>query len=541
MFRLRPLGLMLAVVAALAVPTAAVAAPPANDAFASAEELSGRVASTEGLNKDATKEDLEPDHAGEPGGASIWYRWTAPGDGRAVVSTCGSDFDTVLAVYTGQSVDDLAEKAANDDACGYGSQTSFDASEGETYRIAVDGVDAEFGVAPLTLRLAPPNDDFEDAETLSGNEGSVDGTTAGSSHEADEPDYLYQTVWYRWTAPSSGTATFEICGSDLDAFLVAFTGNAIGELTYVSSSDGCRVSFEATAGVSYSIVVDGYEAGDFRLSWNRNPLPPFAWDYPGIVGLAKEGETLTAVEGMWGGTPPFSFTYAWGRCDADYDRCNLIGGATSKTYLLSAADVGYHVYVLVTATNAAGSGTEYSYPTPLVRAAGPLNSALPLVGGTAVVGEALTASNGIWTGLQPIQFAYQWQACDAAGSACVDLQGERLSFIELRPAHVGKRLRVVVTATNVDGSRPALSEPSASVAARKVKQQVRCVVPNVRGRSLEQAKSRIRRAHCKTGRIVRAYSRSVRRGRVISQAPKPGARMKQGSRVKLVISKGRKR
>lgn len=540
MFQLRTLGLLLVVVAALAAPGAALAAPPANDNFAAAEELTGRATSVEGLNKDATKEVDEPDHAGEPGGASIWYRWTAPADGRALVSTCGSDFDTVLAVYTGETVDALTEKAANNNACGYASQTSFDASEGETYRIAVDGVDAEFGVAPLTLHLGPPNDDFDDAETVTGNEGGVEGTTVGSSREAGEPDYLYRTVWYRWTAPSSGPATFEICGSNLDAYLLAFTGDDVAELAYVSEG-GCRLGFVATEGVSYSIAIDSYENGDFRLSWNRNPLPPFSFDYPGIGGLAKEGQTLTAFEGAWGGTPPFSFSYAWGRCDAGYDRCDLIGGATAKTYLLTTPDVGHHVYVRVTATNGGGSATEYSEPTSLVRAAGPFNAGLPLLAGTALVGEALTASNGVWTGSQPIQFTYQWQACDAAGSACVDLQGERLSFIVLRPGHVGRRLRIVVTGTNVDGSRSASSEASASVAAPKVTPQVRCVVPNVRGRLLKQAKSRIQRAHCRTGRVVRAFSASVRRGRVISQSPRPGARMKQGTRVKLVVSKGRKR
>jgi PASTA domain len=540
MFQLRTLGLMLVVVAALAAPAAALAAPPANDNFAAAEELSGRVVSVEGLNKDATKEVDEQDHAGEPGGASIWYRWTAPADGRAVVSTCGSDFDTVLAVYTGDSLDALTEEASNDDTCGLQSETSFDAFGGVAYRIAVDGVDAEIGSVVVSLRLRPPNDDFAAAGTLTGDEGSVDGTTVGSSREAGEPGYLYQTVWYRWTAPSSGPATFEICGSDLEAYLLAFTGDDVAQLVYVGEG-GCRMGFNATEGVSYSIAIDSYEHGDFRLSWNRNPLPPFSYDYPGIGGVAKEGQTLTALEGEWGGTPPFSFSYAWGRCDADYDRCDLIGGATAKTYLLTAADVGHHVYVQVTATNGGGSATRYSYSTSLVRAAGPVNTGLPLLAGTARVGEALTASNGIWTGPQPILFAYQWQACDAAGSACVDLQGERLSFIELRPGHVGKRLRIVVTATNGDGSRSVSSAPSASVAARKVTRQIRCVVPNVRGRSLKQAKSRIQRAHCKTGRVVRAFSRTVRRGRVISQAPKAGRTMKQGARIKLVVSKGRNR
>jgi fibronectin-binding autotransporter adhesin len=208
---------------------------------------------------------------------------------------------------------------------------------------------------------------------------------------------------------------------------------------------------------------------------------------------------------------------------------------------LTASDVGQHVYVRVTATNSGGSATEYSDPTPLVRAAGPMNGAPPAVSGTAIVGEALIASDGTWTGPQPIRFAYQWQACDAAGSGCVNLDGDRLSFIELRPAHVGKRLRVVVTATNDDGSRSATSAASATVvAAPKVTPPVRCVVPNVRGKTLRKAKAAIARSRCSSGRVRRAHSRSVRRGRVIAQTPRPGARLKRGARVNLVVSKGRK-
>jgi hypothetical protein len=546
MTKLRPLGLMLVVASVLALPTVALAAPPPNDAFASAEEVSGRVTTVDGLNKDATKEADEPNHAGEPGGASIWYRWTAPADGDAVVSTCESSFDTLLAVYTGDSLASLAHLASNNDSCGLQSEVSFAATEGVTYRIAVDGDGGATGVVSLALRLAPANDDFDDAETISGDVGSVDGTNAGASVEAGEPGYPYQSVWYRWTAPSSGPATFEACGSGFEAFIAGYTGDDVNALSYVDfAGDAClyssRMAFDATAGVTYSIVVDGYETGDFTLSWNRNPEAPYNVDYPAITGVAREGQTLTAVEGLWWGTAPFSFSYAWGRCDANYTRCDLVPGAASKTYLLGAADVGSHVYVRVTATNAGGSGSEYSDATPLVRAAGPLNTGLPVIDGSAMVGDVLTSSEGTWAGLLPIQYAYQWQVCDGAGSACVNLEGERQSFIELRPQHLGKRLRIVVTATNVDGSRPAASAATAAILPRQVSGQVRCVVPNVRGKSLKQAKSRIRRAHCKTGRVSRAYSASVPRGRVIRQAPKPGARMRQGARVNLVLSKGKRR
>jgi PASTA domain len=549
MFQPRSLGLLLVVAAALVAPTTAFAAAPPNDAFAAAQELTGRVVSVEGLNKDATKEAGEPAHAGESGGASIWYRWTAPGDGNAVVATCNSDFDTVLAAYTGDSIATLAEVASNDDACGTKSRVSFPASAGVTYRIAIDGVHAATGAASLDLRLAPANDDFAASTAISGDTGSVDGTNLGASRETGEPDYLYTSVWYRWTAPSSAPATFETCGAAFDTILVVFTGDALDSMSYVTGSDddcglASRVHFDATAGVEYRIAVDGYSTGDFSLSWNRNPpppLPPYAQDYPWIAGTPREGETLTASEGEWAGTAPVSFAYAWGRCNSDYERCDFIPGAVARTYVLAAADVGHHIYVRVTGTNVAGSSSEYSDPTALVRPSGPMNTAPPVVRGTAIVGETLNASDGSWSGPTPIQYTYQWQACDAAGAACVDLQGERLSFIELRSAHVGKRLRVVVTGTNVDGSRSVASEASAAVVQRKVTKKVACVVPNVRGKSLKAAKTRIRRAHCKTGRVTRAYSRSVARGRVIAQKPKAGARMKQGAPIKLVVSKGRRR
>jgi len=46
----------------------------------------------------ATKEPGEPAHAGNDGGASIWYSWTAPSTGNVTITTEGSSFDTLLGV-----------------------------------------------------------------------------------------------------------------------------------------------------------------------------------------------------------------------------------------------------------------------------------------------------------------------------------------------------------------------------------------------------------------------------------------------------------
>ena len=129
-------------------------APPPNDAFANAQVITGATGTASGTNKAATKEVGEPNHAGDAGGRSVWYRWTAPATGTATFNTCGSDFDTLLAAYTGTAVNALALVAGNDDTCGLQSQVSFAVASGVTYRIAVDGYAAATGTITLGWSLA---------------------------------------------------------------------------------------------------------------------------------------------------------------------------------------------------------------------------------------------------------------------------------------------------------------------------------------------------------------------------------------------------
>jgi hypothetical protein len=66
-----------------------------------------------------------------------------------------------------------------------------------------------------------------------------------------------------------------------------------------------------------------------------------------------------------------------------------------------------------------------------------------------------------------------------------------------------------------------------------------CTVQNVSGKPLRTAKRTITRANCRVGKIRRAYSKTVKRGRVISQKPKFGAVLPGGGKVNLVVSRGR--
>lgn len=133
------------------------ATPPPNDAFTSAIAwVPGSANPLSGTNRAATKEAGEPLHAGKPGGASVWWRFTATDDSVVSVSTAGSDFDTVLGVYTGGSVAALTPVASNDDSNGsVQSAVQIDATAGVTYFVAVDGYGGQTGSIEIGFDESP--------------------------------------------------------------------------------------------------------------------------------------------------------------------------------------------------------------------------------------------------------------------------------------------------------------------------------------------------------------------------------------------------
>ena len=139
-------------VAGLACAATALA-QPTNDNFVNATIISGYVGTTNGSNVNATAELGEPVHAGTGGGKSIWYRWTSPINGSMTFNTEGSSFDTVLAVYSGNSVSSLSLVAANDDVnfpTDLKSSVSFPVSFGAVFYIAVDGSAGNTGTVKLS-------------------------------------------------------------------------------------------------------------------------------------------------------------------------------------------------------------------------------------------------------------------------------------------------------------------------------------------------------------------------------------------------------
>jgi hypothetical protein len=66
-----------------------------------------------------------------------------------------------------------------------------------------------------------------------------------------------------------------------------------------------------------------------------------------------------------------------------------------------------------------------------------------------------------------------------------------------------------------------------------------CVVPNLKGKTLAAAKKTIRRHHCSVGEITWVTSSPKNKGYVISQSPKAGKHLPNGSKVALKLGRAK--
>ena len=388
----------------------------------------------------------------------------APAEGSTVAASTGTWTGTPTITYTRQWR--LCDAAGDNCADIVGetgpTYTPLAGDVGGTLRVVVTATNAAGSVdatSPASDTVAPAAPVNTVLPAISGTTRDGQVLTATNGTWTGTPAITYGLQWMRCDAAGDNCAdiagetasTYTLTHDDVDAtFRVRVTG------TNVAGSD------DATSAATDVVVPD----------------PPVNTSIPTISGTVTDGQTLTAGDGSWTGTPTISFSYQWRACDAAGDTCADIPGATGATYDVTSDEVGGTIRVVVTATNAAGSADASSDPTDEVAPTPPVNTAIPTISGTPTDGQTLTADTGTWTGTPTITYAYQWRACDAAGDTCADIPGATDSTYDVTSDEVGGTIRVVVTATNAAGSADASSDPTDEVAPTP---PVNTAIPTISG------------------------------------------------------------
>jgi hypothetical protein len=192
--------------------------------------------------------------------------------------------------------------------------------------VVVGGASARGAAAPVNSTPPAVSGTPKVGESLTVSNGTWTGTPTSYA--------------YRWQRCTSSTACSNIAGATAQSYTVraADTGDTVRAVVAATNADGTST---ANSNQTATVATSGGPANTLR---------------PAILGDAFVGETLTATNGRWSGSPS-SFSYQWLQCDSAGGDCFAVAGATGKTYNVRFADVYSRLRVAVTAKSTTGSST----------------------------------------------------------------------------------------------------------------------------------------------------------------------------------------
>ncbi len=305
-------------------------------------------------NLNATSEPGEPMHAGVPGGKSVWFQWTPSptllglgSSGVATISTAGSSFDTLLAVYTGTSLSNLTEVVSDDDAGGYyTSLVSFNVTPGTTYLVAIDGAYGASGQIALSATYTAGGS-VPQITAQPTNQIVASNSTATFSVVVAGTGITYQ--WYRNGATISGATTANLLvknvqPANVGVYTVQVTKSGV---SLVSKPASLEISMLDGAANSNAVAVDKYQAAYTAVLDAAPGIAPakktgtVAAFSPANVSPSGGGHSVADAGGTsrgYSSTQVFS-TYGGATQSGEPNHCGSAGG-NSAWASVQAADNG---------------------------------------------------------------------------------------------------------------------------------------------------------------------------------------------------------
>ncbi|HSV85381.1 MAG TPA: C1 family peptidase [Levilinea sp.] len=299
--------------------------PPRNDDFDNAVSVAnpgGRIDFRETLNvAGATKANDDPTFPFSSGAitgeSTVWYRFSTVNNGTLTLTTAGSNYDTVMGVWTGTR-GLLTRVRWNDNAATdvTTSRISFAASPNTTYYINV--ASRRTIGKNLAFRLSftpptPPNNAIENAiripfASTGANYTEIRDIWNATTVSTDPKFPLdtgatagFRTVWYTIRPTSSGILTVDTAGSNFDSLLGVLRGSRLLQWNDNSGENvTSSVSIRLAGQVTYRIMVSSkVTSPESRMQLNVRYLP----DTPVEPGIYDNSHSAIAYVGNWTYTP----------------------------------------------------------------------------------------------------------------------------------------------------------------------------------------------------------------------------------------------
>ncbi|MFM1767505.1 MAG: hypothetical protein RJA22_34 [Verrucomicrobiota bacterium] len=312
------------------------------------------------------------------------------------------------------------------------------------------------GTNLVTLAIDPlANNQFTNRFNVSGTPLTIIANNTGATTETGEPttgagNGRGATLWWSWTAPSTGTARVDTFGSAIDTVVAVYTGGAVNALTQVAINNNAAtgvpaslVTFAAQEGAAYQIQVGGATgfgtpAATGPIQLNLQMPPTVAITNPVAGAVFAAGSPIPVA--VTAASPVGSVT----RVDL-YRAGTLVGSSASAPYsfIVSNAPAGSNLLAAVVtdqlgqvATSAVVSvlvanpgitivspldGTVFATPAPITvsvfpyLASGSVTSVTFLVDGQPFATDTTAPFSGVWTNVTSGSHRLTASARDTSG------------------------------------------------------------------------------------------------------------------------------
>ncbi len=311
-------------------PSVSNATAPDHDYLTTALEITALPYTHQPSTHEATLEEGETALCADNIGASVWYKYTPKRAQTVIFDTRGTDYDTVLTLWQGNTLPLTAMTCDDDSPLLLTTQSLLKASlvAATAYYIGISGYHGETGQLKFqaTPVATPTNDNLAQAIDIPTTElfyhyAQLTASTMPTTNTNESRCAIGPSVWYRYLATQTETVRFDTLGTEYDQTLSIWSGNpsSLTEMSCVSrplnvADQDPYLTLQTIAGTTYYLqVTKNLTATDDNtvLMFNKSPPIDLVMTPPTTAPTINLCETAVLTVTTTG-SPPLNYQWYQG-------------------------------------------------------------------------------------------------------------------------------------------------------------------------------------------------------------------------------------